>query len=220
MDGSSAPHLAIFDLDLTLVSMDCEAYWSEFLVKNKVVKPSFLERILGYHVEYAEGRLDIFEYQAFFNQPLLSHPWEEMLALRHAYLQDVRSSIRKTVMERVMWHKAGGATVLMLSATNSFLAMPIGEMLGFGHILCTDLKWEDGRVTNQIEGMPAFREGKVARLEQWLAQSGMAFAASWGYSDSRNDLPMLEWVDHPVAVSPDPILREHAFRYAWPILEG
>ena len=121
-------------------------------------------------------------------------------------------------MRKVKRFRDTGFVLLLITASNSFIAEPIATTLGFQNLICTQVKRNGEDFTNQIEGVPAFREGKVQRLEQWLQEKGLSLADSWGYSDSHNDLPLLSSVEHPVAVAPDYVLREHARKQGWRII--
>jgi len=212
--------LALFDLDYTILGGDSEAMWSRFLFERGVVDKGFLMRMTDYYHAYDHGRLDIHEYEAFLLRPLTIHPISKLNEWRTAYLQQVRQVVRTNLMRRVKRFRALGFTLMLITASNSFIAEPIAKMLRFPHLICTQIKLQDGHWTNQLEGTPAFRDGKVELLDQWLAEHGLTLEASWGYSDSHNDLPLLNRVEHPVAVLPDPILRAHANAHGWKIIES
>jgi HAD superfamily hydrolase (TIGR01490 family) len=220
MMQKSSACVAIFDLDYTLLDGDSEAMWSRFLFDQGVVDKGFLMRITDYYHAYDEGYLDIHEYEAFLLRPLTEHPLVRLLELRKAYLQIIRQAVRTSMMRRVRRFHTLGFKLLLITASNSFIAEPIAELLHFPHLICTQIKQEAGRYTTQLEGIPAFRDGKVQRLEQWLGENSLSLQNSWGYSDSHNDLPLLNRVEHPVAVKPDPILREYARQHGWKILDA
>jgi HAD superfamily hydrolase (TIGR01490 family) len=215
----SSDCLAIFDLDYTLIEGDSEAMWSRFLFEKNIVDKGFLMRITDYYHAYDDGLLDINEYEAFLLTPLVKYP-AKLMELRKEYLQQVRQATRKNMMRRVRRFRTLGFTLLLITATNSFIAKPIAEMLNFNHLVCTQIKIDNGQFTTEISGTPAFREGKVTLLDQWLAEHHLSLTGSWGYSDSHNDLPLLNRVDHPIAVFPDPLLRAHARQNGWKIIEG
>jgi HAD superfamily hydrolase (TIGR01490 family) len=212
--------IAIFDLDYTLLDGDSETMWSHFLFEKNVVDKGFLMRITDYYHAYDDGRLDIYEYEAFLLRPLTEYPLSRLLELRKEYLQRVRQAVRVKMMRRVKRFRTLGFTLLLITASNSFIAEPIAEMLQFRHLICTQIKQDAGRFTTQLDGIPAFREGKVQRLELWLAEHALTLKDSWGYSDSYNDLPLLNLVEHPVVVLPDPVLRAHARQQGWKIIEN
>lgn len=215
--SNSAP-IAIFDLDYTLLSGDSEAMWSRFLFDQKVIDQYFLEQIINNYHTYEQGWLDIHEYEALLLRPLTEHPLPELFQLRLGYLKQIRLSVRNTMMRKVKHFRNMGFILLLITASNSFIAEPIATALGFPNLICTQVKRNGKYFTNQIEGVPAFREGKVRRLEQWLQEKGLSLVNSWGYSDSHNDLPLLSLVEHPVAVAPDFVLREHARKHGWKII--
>jgi HAD superfamily hydrolase (TIGR01490 family) len=132
----------------------------------------------------------------------------------------VRQAVRPAIMRRVKRFRMLGFTLILVTASNSFIAEPIAKLLRFPHLICTQIRQKANQYTTEIEGTPAFREGKVRRLEQWLAEHAMTLEGSWGYSDSHNDLPLLTRVEHPVAVFPDPILRAYASEHGWKIIES
>lgn len=210
--------LALFDLDYTLLDGDSEAMWSRFLFEQKVVDKGFLQRITDYYHAYDLGLLDIHEYEAFLLRPLTEQPLPTIYNLRHDFLKLVRQAIRTKMMRRVERFRTLGFTLLLITASNSFIAEPIAQLLRIPNLICTQIKREGDVYTTEIDGIPAFREGKVQRLEQWLAETGSTLHGSWGYSDSHNDLPLLSLVEHPVAVMPDHALREYAQKHGWKII--
>lgn len=219
-EQSPGAPLALFDLDYTILDGDSEAMWSRFLFEKGVVDKAFLMRMTDYYHAYDNGLLDIHEYEAFLLQPLTLYPHAKLLEWRTEYLKQVRPLVRASIMRRVKRFRALGFTLLLITASNSFIAEPIAKLLHFPHLICTQIKRKAGQYTTEIEGTPAFRDGKVLRLEQWLTQQGVTLKGSWGYSDSHNDLPLLKRVENPVAVLPDPILRAYANQHGWKIIEN
>ena len=211
--------LALFDLDYTILDGDSEAMWSRFLFEKQVVDNSFLTRINDYYHAYEQGWLDIYAYEAFLLGPLTQLPLARLLELRKEYIELVRQVVRAKMVKRVTRFRTLGFTLLLITASNSFIAEPIAELLHFPHLICTQIKRANGLFTTELEGIPAFREGKVQRLDQWLDQNGLTLKESWGYSDSHNDLPLLNRVEHPVAVMPDSVLRAHAKLHGWKIID-
>lgn len=212
--------LALFDLDYTILGGDSEALWSRFLFEKGVVDKGFLMRITDYYHAYEVGRLDIHEYEAFLLSPLTVHPQSKLHEWRAEYLRQVRQAVRPAIMRRVKRFRMLGFTLILVTASNSFIAEPIAKLLRFPHLICTQIRQKANQYTTEIEGTPAFREGKVQRVEQWLAEHAMTLEGSWGYGDSHNDLPLLTRVEHPVAVLPDPILRAYASEHGWKIIES
>jgi HAD superfamily hydrolase (TIGR01490 family) len=211
-------HLALFDLDFTLLEGDSESMWSSFMFDQKLVDKGFLERISAYYEDYEKGHLDIYEYEAFLLGPLTLLTPAECQRLLKEYLLKIRKALRPRMLRQLRRHRAGGHIPLLVTASNNFIAGPIAELLGFNHLICTKIKRNGEAYTTELDGIPAFREGKVWRLEQWLAETKLTLENSWGYSDSHNDLPLLQLMTHPVAVTPDALLEQHARQQGWKII--
>lgn len=213
-----SPTVALFDLDYTLLDGDSEAMWSRFLFEKGIVDRGFVQHMMDYYHAYDEGHLDIHAYESYLLQPMTTLPPEQLQAVLREFLERLRPAIRHRMMRRVSRFRTAGFTLLMITATNSFIAEPLAAMLRFPHLICTRVRQKDGRLTTELDGVPAFREGKVQRLDQWLDSQGLSLRGSWGYSDSHNDLQLLNRVEHPVAVRPDPVLRAHARQHGWKII--
>ena len=212
--------LVLFDLDYTLLDGDSESMWSSFLFEKKVVDKVFLSHITDYYQAYEQGQLDIYEYEAFLLGPLTKLPVERLHALRKEYMEHVRQVVRVKMMQEVNRFRKFGYMLLLITAANSFIAEPIAELLNFPHLICTEIKLNNGQYTTELDGIPAFREGKSQRLDQFLSREGITLNESWGYSDSHNDLSILNRVEHPVAVMPDSVLRTYANQHGWKIIDG
>ncbi len=212
--------LAIFDLDHTLLSGDSDHAWGEFLIGKEVVDAEAYRRANEhYYAQYRAGTLDIFEFLAFALKPLTRHDREQLDAWHREFLATrIRPMITPAARELVEQHRRQGHTPMIVTATNRFVTAPIAREFGIEHLLATEPEEVDGRFTGRVAGIPCYREGKVARLRQWLEQHRETLAGSWFYSDSHNDLPLLELVDHPVAVHPDDVLRREAEARRWPVL--
>jgi HAD superfamily hydrolase (TIGR01490 family) len=210
--------VALFDLDYTLLDGDCEYLWSDFLFKNKLVDARFVDGIARYYEDYEMGSLDIFEYEAYLLQPLKILPIEKLLRLRKNYLDLIPDLIRPSLVARLEWHRAQKHELLLITASNSFLAEPIAKMLRFSNLICTQVEVIQNKFTGNIIGIPAFRDGKTQLLDNWLSQRGLSLNGSWGYGDSHNDLPLLQMVEHAVAVTPDPVLNRFARKAGWEII--
>lgn len=212
--------LALFDIDDTLVRGDSEELWCRFLTDREVWDLSGIDR---YVRDYAAGTLDIGAFMAFILAPLTALPLEELREQRARFLEEeIRPRLSVEGCRRVEAHRARGHAVLAVSAAHDFLAAPIAALCGIDEGLWTVGEREGERYTGRIAGTPCFREGKIARLDDWLASRGASWdevAESWFYSDSHNDLPLMQRVDTPVAVRPDPELRERATRLGWEIVE-
>ncbi len=212
--------LALFDLDNTLLAGDSDYLWGRFLVELGVVDGDEYEaRNQAFYDQYRAGRLDIQAFLAFSLAPLAQYPRARLEAWRARFLaQCIAPLILPAGRERVAAHRARGDVCVIVTATNRFVTAPIAERIGVDALLATELEEVGGRFTGRPAGTPCFREGKVQRLEAWLAQAGLGWADSTFYSDSHNDLPLLERVAHPVAVDPDQALRRIAGERGWPVI--
>ena len=212
--------LAIFDLDNTLLGGDSDYLWGTYLVAEGLVDEAYYQREnQRFYDEYRKGTLDIYEFLDFSLRPLAEHPLPELLALRRRFMAEkIEPIILPAGRALIEHHRQQGHRLLIITATNRFVTEPIAAALGVADLLATDPEFSDGRYTGKVAGVPAFREGKVSCLKQWLADNGTNLADSWFYSDSHNDLPLLEMVSHPVAVDPDDTLRQHAEMKSWPVI--
>ncbi len=213
--------LAIFDLDNTLLRGDSDHAWGEFLVsKDAVDGETYRTANDRYYAQYVAGTLDIHEFLAFSLKPLARHDRATLDAWHREFMEArVRPMITPGARALVEDHRARGHTLVIITATNRFVTAPIAAEFGIAHLIATEPEERDGRYTGRVAGMPSYRDGKVARLKTWLAANGATLANSWFYSDSHNDLPLLNLVDHPVAVNPDEQLRAEAQRRGWRILQ-
>jgi HAD superfamily hydrolase (TIGR01490 family) len=212
--------LAIFDLDNTLLSCDSDFEWGQFLVKKNLVDAKEYDKANRYFYDaYQQGTLDIVEFSAFSFKPLSLHSMKTLNALHDEYLQTViKPNITKKSRALIQHHKDKGDTLLIITATNSFITRPIAKELGIETLLATEPKIIDGKYTTEIEGIPCFQAGKVTRLNTWLKENKQNLKGSIFYSDSHNDLNLLELVDTAVAVDPDDSLREIALKRDWKLI--
>ncbi|RDH91231.1 MAG: HAD-IB family hydrolase [endosymbiont of Seepiophila jonesi] len=212
--------LALFDLDNTLLAGDSDYLWGSWLVENGVVDGEFYERENErFYQEYKKGRLDILEFLRFSLRPLRDHEPGQLLKWRAAFLTDKIDPIISTSARQLLQkHRDAGDELMIITATNAFITTPIAERFGVENLIATEPEKIDGRYTGEVAGEPCFQIGKVNRLNRWLEEKGMDLQNSWFYSDSHNDIPLLERVDHPVAVDPDATLLRHAGEKDWPIL--
>ena len=212
--------LAIFDLDNTLLSCDSDFEWGQFLVRKNLVDAKEYDRANQYfYDEYKKGTLDIAEFSAFSFTPLTEFDDATLTTLHKQYMQEViKPNITNKSRALIQQHKDKGDTLLIITATNSFITRPIATELGINNLLATEPKVIDGRYTTQIDGIACFQDGKVKRLELWLIEHKQNLNNSIFYSDSHNDLSLLEKVDTAVAVDPDDTLREIATKRSWKII--
>ena len=212
--------LAIFDLDNTLLAGDSDYLWGRYLAENHIVDPEhYHETNLAFYRDYQAGRLDIGAFLRFVFQPLADNSMEDLLRWRADYLQQkIKPIILNKGIELIEHHRAQGDIPLIITATNSFITSPIAQLLGIEHLIATEPAFVDGRYTGEVAGVPSFQHGKVTRLNDWLEQYGYDLRGSFFYSDSHNDLPLLEQVDTAVAVDPDDILKSVAKQRGWKIL--
>ncbi|MCK5810062.1 MAG: HAD family hydrolase [Cocleimonas sp.] len=211
--------LALFDLDNTLLSGDSDYEWGQFLVrKNLVDKKTYEEANIHFYEQYKQGELDIYEWSAFTFKPLSERSMEELATLHKDYMQDVilpmMGNKAKAIIEH---HRQQKHTLIVITATNSFVTRPIAEAFGIDHLIATESKIVNGRYTTDVEGIPCFNKGKVERLKAWLESNSESLEGSYFYSDSHNDLPLLDIVDHPIAVDPDERLESEAKQRGWEI---
>lgn len=212
--------LAIFDLDNTLLGDDSDYLWGQFLIEQGLVDGEDYEREnQRFYDAYRAGTLDIQEFLTFMLRPLAEHPLENLLAWRARFVEDkIRPILLPKALDLLARHRNAGDTLLIITATNRFITAPIADLLDVPHLLATEVEFADGRYTGRSFGIPCFQHGKVARLSDWLAETGHDLDQSWFYSDSHNDLPLLGRVRYPVAVDPDAVLAQHAQERGWPII--
>lgn len=212
--------LAIFDLDNTLLGLDSDHAWGEFLVQLGVVDKDEYQRANDHFLQqYQQGGLNINEFLNFALQPLAAHSKAQLDSWHEQFMAQIIEPARLAKADQLLQkHRAQGDYLLIITATNSFVTAPIAKSLGVDDLLATDPEFVNGRYTGKVAGTPCFQAGKVARLEQWLAHNEHNLTGSYFYSDSHNDLPLLEQVDYPVAVDPDATLAEAATARGWPIM--
>jgi len=216
-------NLALFDLDNTLLSGDSDFEWSQFLIEQGVLDRELFEaKNLAFYEQYKAGTLDIYEFLDFQLKPLSRHARK---VLDEWHEEFMRRKVRPMMGERakglVNQHREAGDLCVIITATNSFVTAPIAREFGVANLIATDPEQSNGEFTGNVAGVPSFREGKVVRMENWLAERGWtwgSFEESWFYSDSLNDLPLLSKVKHAVAVDPDATLRAHAEKQGWPVI--
>ncbi|MBD5772567.1 histidinol-phosphatase [Marinomonas colpomeniae] len=210
--------LAIFDLDGTLLSGDSDYSWGQFLVEKGLVDTQVYQQANDkFFVQYQSGTLDIHEYLAFSLAPLTKFSSEQLTELHATFMKEkVQPMMLEKAAALLKHHKDQGHFLLMITATNQFVTQPISDIMGMDHIIAPIPEVINGHYTGKIVGVPSFQEGKVTRLNDWLAETGHSMEGSYFYSDSRNDLPLLDLVTHPVAVDADVTLTKIAEERSWP----
>lgn len=211
--------LALFDLDNTLLDGDSDYLWGCFLAEHGIVDGEAHEsENQRFYEQYLEGSLDIYEFLRFQLKPLATHKRAQLEKWREQYLAEKIDPIllprARALLET---HRAQGDQLLIITATNRFITEPIAERFGVDQLLATEPEIVGGEYTGSVIGTPCFQDGKVERLHNWLEEENQTLNGSWFYSDSHNDLPLLEQVEFPVAVDPDDKLKAHAHAMGWPI---
>lgn len=212
--------LALFDLDNTLLAADSDHLWGEFLCEQGIVDSTwYRQENEHYYQLYRQGELDIHAFLRFSLQPLTAHPRPRLLAWRAQFMREKIEPVMLPAARALLdHHRKSGDTLVIITATNRFITEPIAAAFGVEHLLATEPAMADDRYTGEVAGTPCFQDGKVERLRQWLLGRDESLAGSHFYSDSRNDLPLLSQVDHPVAVDPDEVLLGHARGCRWPVI--
>ncbi|MFC0400625.1 HAD family hydrolase [Paraburkholderia rhizosphaerae] len=221
-------NLALFDLDHTLIPTDSDHEWGRFMVKLGIVDAeNFARENDRFFADYKAGKLDIHAYLVAMLTPLAKHSREQLKVWHDQYMHEViKPAIVPAAMELVRQHRDAGDLCCMVTATNEFITAPIAEVFGINKLIACEVETVDGHpasaFTGRPTGTPSYREGKIVRTEAWLASLGKTwsdFERSYFYSDSHNDIPLLEKVTDPIATNPDDTLREYAQTHGWRILE-
>ncbi|WP_412480943.1 HAD family hydrolase [Azonexus sp. IMCC34839] len=218
-------NLALFDLDNTLLAGDSDFEWAQFLISKGVVDREIQEaKNIEFYEHYKAGTLDIYEFLNFQLAPLARHSREELDAWHAEYMEHhIRPIMAVKARTLVLEHLAAGDLCAIVTATNSFVTSPIAREFGIQHLIGTipAVDVQNGRFSGQPTGTPSFQGGKIVRVENWLQELGLwwgSFENSYFYSDSHNDLPLMQKVNMPVAVDPDDKLRAHASEMGWKII--
>ncbi|WP_252107351.1 MULTISPECIES: HAD family hydrolase [unclassified Halomonas] len=212
--------LAIFDLDNTLLSIDSDHAWGEFLLEQGAVDPvAYREANDRFMADYEAGTLDMAAFLEVALKPLAEHSPEQLASWHQQFMASkIEPHILAKGEELLARHRTQGDTLLIITATNRFITGPIAERLGVDALIAVEPEKIDGRYTGKVTGTPSYREGKITCLEEWLETQDHTMEGAWFYSDSHNDLPLLERVDNPVAVDPDATLRQVAEERQWRIM--
>lgn len=213
--------LAIFDLDHTLIDGDSDYLWGEYMVENGIVDAAvYRARNREFYEDYQRGTLDNDQYLAFALEPLTRHSLQKLDAWRRDYVERwIRPLVKPGAAAKFDLHRKQGHELMIISATHRFITEPIAEMLQVSCLLATEPEIAHGRYTGRYLGTATYREGKVIALRQWLEQNGETLDGAYFYSDSINDLALLEVVDYPITVSPDAELHAIALARNWPVIE-
>ena len=220
--------LALFDLDNTLLPFDSDYEWGQFLVRQGVVDGvDYAQKNEQFYADYKLGKLDIDAFLRFALKPLSEHPRAQLQQWHDAFMTEVIiGKLHPAAIALVKNHHDAGDLCCVVTATNSFVTRPIVNAFGITHLVATEPATINNDAkqmfTGAVHGIPSFREGKIQRVQDWLASLGHTIdqmEKSYFYSDSLNDLPLLEAVTHPIATNPDPRLRAEAEKRQWPILE-
>ena len=217
-------NLAIFDLDHTLLPLDSDYQWGQFLVRIGAVNAeAFAARNAAFYAQYQAGTLDAVEYLEFALGTLARFPRKQLDAWHEQFMAEViLPAIHPAATELVDRHANNGDEILIITATNRFVTEPIAKALGVANLIAAEPELtETGEVTGKLRGLPTSGPGKVTHLNDWLAARGQSLAGckrSTFYSDSQNDIPLLSAVTHPVATNPNALLKAHAEAQGWPIL--
>ncbi|AHV94421.1 HAD family hydrolase [Bordetella holmesii] len=221
----STRRLALFDLDHTLLPLDSDYQWADYLARTgRAGDPEQARRRNDDLMErYNQGELTAEQAAEFMLGLLAAHSPFDLAAWHEAFMTEViRPALQARPMELVASHLAAGDLCVVVTATNSFVTAPIARAFGIPHLIATDAEYLNGRYTGRIEGMPSFKAGKVLRVNQWLAAQHLTlgdFSESFFYSDSTNDIPLLEVVTRPIATNPSPSLRQTATERGWQVLD-
>ncbi|MCU1735335.1 MULTISPECIES: HAD family hydrolase [unclassified Pseudomonas] len=212
--------LALFDLDNTLLGGDSDHAWGDYLCARGILDPvEYQNRNDAFYQDYLAGKLDL---QAYLNFSLEILATTEMAQLDQWHGEFMRDCVEPIILPKALAllkkHRDAGDKLVIITATNRFITGPIAKRLDVETLLATECELVDGRYTGRSTDVPCFREGKVTRLRRWLDENGLNLEGSYFYSDSMNDLPLLEQVDNPVAVDPDPNLRAEAEKRGWPVI--
>ena len=213
--------LAIFDLDNTLIGGDSDYLWGEFLCDEGIIsdRQSFEKKNDYFYQQYELGSLDIYAWAEFSFEILSHYSINELEAFHLKFMaQKIEPIFLKKAQDCINSHKENGDTVVVITASNTFVTTPIVKRYGINHLIATEPEIVSGRYTGKVSGIPCFKSGKIENLMPWLERNGESLKDSTFYSDSHNDLPLLELVDNPVAVNADKILTQIAEKKGWKVL--
>jgi HAD superfamily hydrolase (TIGR01490 family) len=217
-------NLALFDLDHTLIPLDSDYEWGQFLVRIGAVDPvAFATRNAAFYAQYEAGTLDPVEYLEFALGTLAQFPRRQLQEWHLQFMREViQPAVLPAALDLLKQHQDAGDLIAIITATNRFVTAPIAKALGVTNLIAAEPEiTSDGEVTGKLRGIPTSGPGKVIHTHEWLAAQGKTlqqFSRSYFYSDSQNDIPLLSVVTHPVATNPNALLKTHAQAHGWPIL--
>ena len=212
--------LAIFDLDNTLIGGDSDYLWGEFLCDQGIIsdRDSFQKMNDYFYQQYEIGKLDIYAWAEFSFKVLTEYSLDELNKLRQDFIDTkIKPIFLEKAQDCIDTHKKNGDPVLVITASNTFITKPVVEMYGIEHLLATEPEFKSGRFTGKVSGVPCYQSGKIDNLMPWLEQHNASLNGSYFYSDSHNDLPLLELVDNPIAVNSDKVLTSVAEEKGWQV---
>jgi HAD superfamily hydrolase (TIGR01490 family) len=212
--------LAIFDLDNTLLAGDSDYEWGRFLCDCGAVEAAIFEsENRRFYSQYLTGTLDIYEFARFAYKPLADHSLDQLQRWREQFVEErIQPLILAKGRALIERHRAQGDVPVIVTSTNRFISEPIAHTFGVKFLLASEPEFVDGRYTGELAGTPCFQAGKITRLKAWLKETGHDLTGSWFYSDSHNDIPLLDAVAHPVAVDADETLTRYARERGWPVI--
>lgn len=212
--------LAIFDLDETILARDSDMLWGEFLIEQGIIdSDSFLSSRNAMYEQYLRGNFDFPAYVKLSFSSILHLPQDEIDRLRNRFVKEkIIPQIQSKAQEAIEAHRQIGDYCMIITATLAYCIQPVSDHLSMHHLIGTEVVRDNEKITTQIYGTPSFAAGKVERLLDWMADKPYSLKGSHFYSDSHNDIPLLELVDHPFAVDPDARLHKHASEKGWPII--
>ncbi len=212
--------IALFDLDNTLLAGDSDYLWGQFLIEKNVIDGKiYEEKNQMFFEQYKEGSLDIHEFLNFQLAPLAKHSMKQLKQWHDEYMHSkIKPIMLPQAQKLIEHHRSAGYRPVIITATNRFITEPIAKAFNIDDLLATEPEKNNNGYTGNVTGTPCFQSGKVTHLETWLDEHDLDLDDSWFYSDSHNDIPLLEKVTYPVAVNPDTKLEAHAQELGWPIL--
>lgn len=217
-------NIAIFDLDHTLIPVDSDHEWGQFLTRIGVVDAvEFSRRNDDFYAQYQSGTLDAVEYLEFALGTLAQFSKEQLSQWHQQFMQEIiQPALLPVAFELLKKHQDQGDEVVIITATNRFVTEPIAKALGVQHLLAAEPELdENGNITGRLNGVPSSGAGKVVHLNEWLSRQGKClhdFPISYFYSDSQNDIPLMSLVTNPVATNPNQLLQNHALACGWPTI--